>query len=145
MIKAALILVAVLGLTLMGCGGSTRARNASSSDEQQSEPQSGRTVSGTYDAADLQSQYAENQVAADEKFGGKTIEVTGSVYDIKESSVQLGVTSHVDALFIYCYFKASERAKVGHLSGSDNISVTGQVRRGSDEFDISLDNCTIGG
>ena len=97
------------------------------------------------DAVSLFNEYEANAIAAEAKFQGRTVIVTGVVTEIDEIFDQAYVTltdgdewswSGVD-----CYFADENRPQLAQLTKGQEITLKGQV----DEYNMSVDvrGCTI--
>ncbi len=91
--------------------------------------------------------YAENAVAADAKYLGKTLAVSGTVDAVKkddEGSYYL-VLGPKEAL--YCYFESSQEAELGKMKKGDAISLRGvckgEVKKGR-KSRLLLVDCKLG-
>ncbi len=81
----------------------------------------------TVSATDLVQAYKDNEVAADVKYKGKALKVTGIVTSIKKD-----ITSEIYVTLkgtgfrsVQCYFEDSENSKVANLKKGDELTVIG--------------------
>ncbi len=84
----------------------------------------------TVTSANLAKEYSENEVAADEKYKGKIIEISGKVYNIdngifdNEMIVKL-TDGQYDFNGPMCYMKESEKAKVLVFKKGQQVTLIG--------------------
>jgi PKD repeat protein len=107
-------------------------------------PTSGADYSLT--AAQLLDEYDANEVAADLKYKGKLLAVTGYIDNITSYSTSLGVwlaPSQGWALItVNCYFPLSAQQQIAQLSEGQQITVVG-VCGGEGIFGVRLRECYI--
>ena len=96
-------------------------------------------VAITIDAASLYAEYDANLIAAEEKFQGRTVIVTGIVTEIGEIFNQPYVTlTDGDVGWwgaVDCYFDNSTRAQITQLTKDEEITLKGRVR----DYQISVE------
>lgn len=95
-------------------------------------------------AKNLYKEYLENPVAADEKFKGKTLKVTGNVSSIdKGTDERICVLLETDELigFIFCYFPDSESKDVAKISRGNYKTVKGKCT--GKLVGVMLEDCEI--
>lgn len=95
-------------------------------------------------ARDLFAAYEENEVAADQKYKGKKLKVTGTIKDfgtniLDDSYITLETEEYF--LSIQCYFKESELDKVTNLSKGQTITLIGVCDGMS--MNVVIENCEI--
>lgn len=79
----------------------------------------------------LISDYKDNEVAADEKYRGKLLDVSGVIYGITngitddEMIINIGTGEEYAFDYAYCYVKPSEKDKVLSLKKGDAVSMEG--------------------
>jgi hypothetical protein len=84
------------------------------------------------DAKALLKEYKDNEVAADQKYKGKVLQITGVVGDIKKDFMdQIYVTVGTGAAFelpmAQCFFDDSATAKAATLKKGDKVTIKGRV------------------
>ena len=84
------------------------------------------------DAGTLLKDYKDNEAAADQKYKGKVIQISGVVGEIRKSpSDQIYVTVGTGAAFelpmAQCFFDASASAKAATLKQGDLVTIKGRV------------------
>lgn len=92
----------------------------------------------------LFSDYEENEVAADQKFKGKTILVTGQVDDIKKDLMNsMYVTLTGDGVFghVQCYFAQAHEAQLAGLRKGMTVSIKG--RCDGKMMNVLMRGCTL--
>lgn len=92
------------------------------------------------DASSLYDEYKDNEVAADAKYKGKIIEVTGEIDHVSssygESSITLG-----GVIGVTCYFSKSEEGVLANLSKGQNVTVRGMVK--GKMMGVNLKDCKV--
>lgn len=99
------------------------------------------------DAADILKEFEGNEAAADLKYEGKTLKVTGNVYkvdtevwDEEQYVVQLDTGSDWDFLTVNCNDMAAD--EVATLTPNSTATVVGQFDDGGD-LGVELKDCTL--
>jgi len=97
----------------------------------------------TISASQLYSDYKQNELAADEKYKGKMIEVSGTVATIEEMFGQKFITLNTGDIIgkIQCFLDDSEGSKAASLTVGQQIILTGKGDGMS--FNVALRNCVI--
>lgn len=135
------IISGVLGLVLfIGVVSSLDgSKDGTGSSSVTTEPEEIVSVS----ASQLVSEYKENEIAADSKYKGKTLEVSGSVGSIGESFGKQYVTLKSDDIIIavQCFLKSSESEKAATLSQGQSVTLQG--KNDGMSLNISLSSCVI--
>ena len=96
----------------------------------------------TISASKLYKEYNENEIAADEKYKGKIIEVTGVIRDIGNDIMDNAYITLVgDEYFgdIQCYF--NEKSVVAKLSKGKRITVIGSCS--GLMMNVQINNCIV--
>ena len=96
----------------------------------------------TISASKLYKEYNENEIAADEKYKGKIIEVTGVIRDIGNDIMDNAYITLVgDEYFgdIQCYF--NEKSVVAKLSKGKRITVIGSCS--GLMINVQINNCIV--
>ncbi len=91
----------------------------------------------------LYSEYKENELSADNKYKGKTIEVSGTVNNIKKDFLDNPyITIKGDQYIgdIQCMLNDSENAKAAALKKGSYISITGKLT-GLILMNVTIENC----
>ena len=96
----------------------------------------------------LHQEYQDNAIAADAKYKGKKLQVTGEIEDIyREISGNPYVTFNVGGKYSFKYvrltFKKSEESKVASLSKGQTITVRGICKGALLSTTVSLDDCEL--
>lgn len=78
-------------------------------------------------AKDLSKAYDENELAADEKYKGKKLEVTGSIEDIAETmgNITVSLKGHDILKNVMCSFPEEEKGKVAKLKKGEKTTLVG--------------------
>ena len=93
----------------------------------------------------LHKDYMDNPIAADEKYKGKVLELTGQVDIIdREIAGNPYVTFEVDLLEnVRITFKKSEESKVTKLVKGQTITIRGKCKGTLLSTTVALDNCEL--
>ena len=89
------------------------------------------------DAAQLSQDYKDNEVAANEKYKGKTLVVTGKVYRITTKDVEL---KGVSFYRIQCRIGADDTDKVKKYKAGQELTIKG-VCEGKASLGVALTKC----
>jgi hypothetical protein len=106
-------------------------------------PAEGPPVAVTLDA--LEKDYDENVVAADAKYKGKTLEVSGTVVRVTRNkpgkiTVELGTD---DRVVLFCDFPAKDgQAQLAAVSKGDKATIRGTCRGNGDGI-LIMENCAL--
>jgi len=89
-----------------------------------------QTASYTVLANKLYSEYERNEVAADEKYNGKIIIVSGAIHDIgkdvmNNAYIVIGGKGFLDG--VQCTFTKGEQSSIARLSKGQQVTVKGEV------------------
>ena len=108
---------------------SVLAIGSTESEEDTKEVQS-KTPSYTLSADQLYREYESNEVAADEKYKGKIVIVSGKIQDIgkdimDEPYIVIGGEGFLDG--VQCSFAKSQESSIARLSKGQNVKVKGEV------------------
>lgn len=96
---------------------------------------------------DLIQEYKDNEVAADEKYKGKTVKISGYVKDIGKDildNAYITINDGTEITWDYaqCYFKnKDEVAKVANLKKGDSVTLIGTV--GSYNLSLAVKKCVF--
>lgn len=135
-----------LNVTMEDCTIVTSSSSSPTTDDSQTtEPDELDVIE--ISAADLFAEYDDNAVAADAKYKGKKLKVTGIVSDIGTDILdQVYVSLDTGEYFftIQCYFSdKDEESKVAQLSKGDEIAVLGTCEGMT--LNVALKRCEIVG
>ncbi len=98
----------------------------------------------TIAAKTLFSDYESNEVAADQKFKGKTLLVTGTVEDIKKdlmNRMYLTLTGDGPFANVQCFFAQSHESQLAGLRKGVSVSVKGQCD--GKMMNVLMRGCTL--
>ena len=129
------ILIGVLGGSKSNNGNATPSTQ---NNQQQEEP--ALKVS----ARQLGADYKANQVAADSKYKGKTVEITGTITSIGKDILDTPYVSLNGGDFVtsvQCMFDKSNQAALATLAKDTQITLKGTVR--SYLLNVIVENCSI--
>ena len=96
-------------------------------------------------AATLTREYADNELAADEKYSGKLLEVTGKLTNI---SVTLGsITAQIEGyrplLTVMCSFSGEQKQKLAALKTGQQVTFVGTGNGMTAGLYVGLKNCSV--
>ena len=98
------------------------------------------------DPRQLNEDYERNEVAADAKYVGNYVMVTGVIYSVTEAvgkyDVKLETDDFISVTNIVCKVDKDEEATILALAAGDTVTVLGKVG-GKSVFDINLRECTL--
>ena len=96
-------------------------------------------------ARQLNEDYERNEVAADAKYVGNYVMVTGVIYSVTEAvgkyDVKLETDDFISVTNIVCKVDKDEEATILTLAAGDTVTVLGKVS-GKSVFDINLRDCS---
>lgn len=97
-------------------------------------------------AAEIIRAYESNEVAADQKYKGRTVEVTGVVGDISkdfmgEPFMTLGTGKQFEIPSCQCYFVKEDHSKLGTLRKGQTVTIRGTVD--GLMMNVQLKNCRL--
>lgn len=90
--------------------------------------------------------YKNNELAADKKYKGKTLRVSGTVSQVtdvlgqKALSVDNGGEYELNS--VYCILKKDQLDKAASLNKGDQVTVVGK-NDGYNQINVTLKNCSI--
>jgi hypothetical protein len=136
------VIIVLVLFIILGSGSS----NKNSTNNQQSQNNTEQQRAYTRVAAsDLATEYKANQVAADEKYKEKTIEVSGTIYNIGKDILDAPYVTlnGIDMVTnIQCMFDKSDQGQLSSLSKDTKIVLRGKVS-GQVVFNVLINNCSI--
>ena len=131
-------LLSIFLFIIIGFGSLDEFENLDQSPKVTSDSNPSITIS----ASKLYKEYNENEIAADEKYKGKIIEVTGVIRDIGNDIMDNAYITLVgDEYFgdIQCYF--NEKSVVAKLSKGKRITVIGSCS--GLMINVQINNCIV--
>ena len=145
------ILIAVVGVMLLGCcgvGGCVALLGVGSkrvADRETKEVAEGSALTFTADA--LHGEYDANEVAADGKYKGKTVEVTGTVKEIGKGAfggqyVAFTLARNQFMTSVQCEFPTSAQTELAKLKKGQRVTIRGKCE-GFLIKTVRLDNCSL--
>ncbi len=102
-------------------------------------------ISTSVTAADLVKEFKDNEPAADAKYKGKVIEVTGRVKLVSDLDGVNDISVELDGVnlaSVDCHFPSGQRAAVSGLTPGTTVTVRGRCA-GLVVFDIDLNDCLL--
>jgi len=137
------VLVVVVIFIIIGSSGSKNNTNNTGATQSQNNVPSAPAIK--VGASELYADYKANQVSADTKYKGKTIEVSGTINSIGKDILDTPYVSlnAGDILStVQCMFDKSDSAQLASLAKDTRITLSGKVR-GEVIMNVLLDNCSI--
>ena len=131
-------LLSIFLFIIIGFGSLDEFENLDQSPKVTSDSNPSITIS----ASKLYKEYNENEIAADEKFKGKIIEVTGVIRDIGNDIMDNAYITLVGNEYfgdIQCYF--NEKSVVAKLSKGKRITVIGSCS--GLMINVQINNCIV--
>ncbi len=122
------ILSVFLGFIALGVLGSLGGGETTQSTTAVNEPSAPQEVL-TISAGELYSEYEANEISADSKYKGKTLEISGSVKNIGKDILDTPYVSLKTGNIIgtvQCMLKGSEAEKAGSLSEGQFVTMVGK-------------------
>jgi len=136
------IIVVIVLFIILGSSGSKNTNNTAQQNQNNPAQQQSYT---RVEAVDLATEYKANQVAADDKYKNKTIEVSGTIYNIGKDILDAPYVTlnGVDMVTnIQCMFDKSDQSQLTSLAKDTKIVLRGKVS-GQVVFNVLLNNCSI--
>lgn len=96
-------------------------------------------VAASVTALELSKEYKDNEDAANTKYRGKVVEVTGKVKNASDTKVELEGFNFAD---VDCNFDSSQRASVSNLKVGSTVTIRGRCA-GEVIFDVELNDCIV--
>ncbi len=138
------VIVVIVIFIIIGSSGSKNTENGNSTQSSKNNiAQQAPAIQVS--ASELYADYKANQVAADTKYKGKTVEVSGTINSIGKDILDTPYVSlnAGDILStVQCMFDKSDSAQLATLAKDTRITLTGKVR-GEVIMNVLLDNCSI--
>ena len=131
-------LLSIFLFIIIGFGSLDEFENLNKSPKVTSDSNPSVTIS----ASKLYKEYNENEIAADEKYKGKIIEVTGVIRDIGNDIMDNAYITLVGNEYfgdIQCYF--NEKSVVAKLSKGKRITVIGSCS--GLMINVQINNCIV--
>ena len=123
---------------------SSQTQNSGSVDSLTASVESPTPIAVT--ARQLNEDYERNEVAADAKYVGNYVMVTGVIYSVTEAvgkyDVKLETDDFISVTNIVCKVDKDEEATILTLAAGDTVTVLGNVS-GKSVFDINLRDCSL--
>jgi len=137
------VLAVIVIFIIIGSSGSKNTTsNNSTQSAQNGAQQQAPTIQVT--AAELSADYKANQVAADTKYKGKIIQVTGTISNIGKDILDTPYVSLNTGDIItgvQCMFDKSDQSQLATLAKDTRITLQGKVK--GELMNVLLDNCSI--
>jgi hypothetical protein len=123
-------------LCVVGCGGSSAESPT---------PAKAAVDPVAVDAKVLTKEYDDNELAADGKYKGKLLAVSGKISDIAETfgSVTVSLEGHAIMQTVMCSFESSEKPKVAALKKGAQVTLIGTGEGSTAGLYVGLGKCRI--
>ena len=134
------IFIAIIGIGIFGSGLSGNSPKTTPSSSQQAE----EVI--TVDYKVLHADYIANPINADEKYKGKTLQLTGQVGTIdREIDQRTYITFDIDEYLnnVRITFKKDQESKVAQLTKGQTITIKGKCTGTLLSTTVALDDCEI--
>lgn len=102
-------------------------------------------IAASVPATDLVQEFKDNEPAADVKYKGKVIEVTGRVKQVSDFGGVSDISVELDGVnlaSVDCTFSSTQRAAVSGLTTGSTVTVRGRCA-GLVVFDVALNDCIV--
>lgn len=137
-----LTILTVLGVVLvLGCGQLPDTKGGAT--DQPSNTQAAKPIS--ISAKELTRAYDENELAADQKYKGKLLSVSGTVSSIAETlgNVTVQLEGHEFMQSVMCSFEEEQKANVARLKKGQPIKLLGTGDGKTLGLYVGLEECRI--
>lgn len=136
------VIVVLILFIILGSGSSNKSTNNTQASQNNTVQQE-QYIKIT--ASELLSEYKANQVAADDKYKNKTIEVSGTINTIGKDILDTPYVSLVGSLDVFtsiqCMFEKSEQSQLVNLQKDTKVILRGKVS--GYMMNVLLNNCSI--
>jgi len=144
-----IVLILIIGIGLiLGCGGGSG--NSTATNPGASAPSNSGAVAPAekpiaVDAKVLTKEYDSNELAADGKYKGKLLAVTGKISNIAETFGNITVSLEGSDLTksVMCSFEESEKPSVAALKKGEKVTLVGTGDGSTAGLYVGLQNCKI--
>ena len=147
-----LLIVGLVFLSIvLGCSAPANTSQPSNSSENSSGNGSKNSTDSTSEkpvnvsAKELTKTYDENELAADEKYKGKMIAVSGKISNIAETLGNLTVSleGHDIVKSVMCSFDESEKSNITKLKKGQQVTLVGKGDGMTAGLYVGLEECKI--
>ncbi len=134
----------VIGICLIACIGII------SNDTSSSNTDAGETVESEYievSADDIFAEFQENEVAANQKYKGKLVKITGVVNNINaaDAFISANILLSVDSSMfgsVQCNFNSNDSKSLSNVSKGQSVTIIGTCN-GLASFNVMINDCEI--
>jgi hypothetical protein len=136
------VLVVIVIFIIIGSSGSKNNTNNNINPTQNNQNQQEAAIKVT--AVQLAADYKANQVAADSKYKGKVIEITGTINSIGKDILDtpyVALNSGDMFTTVQCMFDKSNQAELATLSKDTRITLRGTGK--TYLMNVLVDNCSV--
>lgn len=139
-----LVIIFAIGLlVILGCSGANK--NATAPDAANNSAVTTNEKPIALQAKALTKEYDENELAADGKYKGKMLAVSGKVSNISETmgSITAQLEGHQMTSSVMCTFEESEKANVMKLKKGQQATFIGKGDGSTGGLYVGLEKCRI--
>lgn len=132
-------IISIFALVLvLGCGGAKQTTSTTETATTNEKPIA-------VQAKVLTKEYDENEVAADGKYKGKMLAVTGKISNIAETfgSMTVSLEGHEITKTVMCNFEDSEKANIAKLKKGQQATLIGKGDGSTGGLYVGLEKCKI--
>lgn len=139
--KNLLIVLSLLLFVGLACDAPKESDSKSSSEETTTSEEKPIGIS----AEDLTKAYDENELSADKKYKGKTLEVSGRIENIADTlgNVTVSLKGHNAVVSVMCSFEESEKDSVANLKKGQKTTLIGKGDGYTAGLYAGLNKCKI--
>lgn len=147
-----LLIVGLFFLSVvLGCSTPANTSQTSNSSTKSSESESKNAPDSTSEkpvsvsAKELTKTYDENELAADEKYKGKMLAVSGKISNIAETlgNLTISLEGHDVVKSVMCSFDESEKSNIAKLKKGQQVTLVGKGDGMTAGLYVGLDKCKI--
>ena len=126
--------------------GESKAAKKEESSKKEEAPKAQQEEAVEVSADTLLEDYKNNELAADKKYKGKTLRVSGTVSQVTDVLGQKALSvdngSEYELNSVYCILKKDQLDKAASLNKGDQVTVIGK-NDGYNQINVTLKNCSI--
>lgn len=140
-LKNLALVTMIFAALVIGCKPPANDNSKPASEPAASKPSTDLPIA--IDAKSLTKAYDENELAADGKFKGKMVVVTGKISNIAETlgNVTVSLEGHNMIVDVVCSFPESEKAAVAKLKKGGQASFMGTVTGSTAGLYVEMEKC----
>lgn len=141
-----IVVIAIASTTMNGNGENTTTVGGTTKNEEKQTTNKEDIIKVNYET--LHKEYMDNPIAADAKYKGKKLQLTGSVDNIdREIAGNTYITFHVGDKYSFqdvrITFKKSEQSEVAKLKKGQKVTIKGECTGTLLSTTVAMKNCEI--